>query len=290
MTNRIEIFVGMVDRVGKPGSQAGAAAAVHDQFKTDQKGFSLIVQSTQTGAAVASVLSVTQMTAGSVPFINIATNTLAGTVTFLKIVAEYKSDAKLNHGDVISLVGNAAGVVASFALLAAAPGVAGFFTAVAIGATLFGVYNSELAKNIHDNAIVPIVNALKKHNITNEPAISLLAPDLTITDPNRIKSHFGGIIKVITWNPKTSAIVLDTKKLEILKTQANQQTVPFGGNTVPATAFLPLLKNRGTTITIGIESLNGRRLPGPIPSITTRVVSTQDNYACCTAPKQDKYH
>ena len=121
MTNRVEIFVAMVDRVGKPGFQAGAASAIHDQFNTDKEGFSLVVQIAQTTTAVASVLSVTRMTAGAVPFINIVTNSLAGTVTFLKIVAEYRENQKLNYGDVVSLVGNVAGVVAGFALLSGAP-------------------------------------------------------------------------------------------------------------------------------------------------------------------------
>lgn len=98
MSNRVEIFVAMVDRIGRPGFQAGAAAAVHDQFNTDNQGFSLVVQGAQTGSAVAAVLSITQMTAGAVPFINIVTNTLAGTVTFLKIVAEYKPGHELKVG------------------------------------------------------------------------------------------------------------------------------------------------------------------------------------------------
>jgi len=75
MSKRFEIFVAMVDRIGKSGFNAGAAAAVHDQFNTDNQGFSLVVQTAQTSSAIASVLSVTQMTAGAVPFLNIVTNT-----------------------------------------------------------------------------------------------------------------------------------------------------------------------------------------------------------------------
>lgn len=67
MTNRVEIFVAIVDRVGKPGFQAGAASAIHDQFKTNKDGFSLVVQGAQTSTAIASVLSVGMMTAGAAP-------------------------------------------------------------------------------------------------------------------------------------------------------------------------------------------------------------------------------
>lgn len=196
MTKRVEIFVAMVDRVGNPGFQAGAAAAVHDQFTTDSQGFSLVVQTAQTASAIASVLSVTQMTAGAVPFLNIVTNTLAGTVTFLKIVAESKEGKEPKEGDYISLVGNVAGVVAGFALLAAAPYTAGVFTAVALGASLLGTYNSELAKNIA-TAIAPIMNSLKTHDISSEAPKPILAPNLAITNPETINNHFGGLIQVV---------------------------------------------------------------------------------------------
>ena len=284
MSNRVEIFVAMVDRIGMPGFQAGAAAAVHDQFNTDNQGFSLVVQGAQTGSAVAAVLSITQMTAGAVPFINIVTNTLAGTVTFLKIVAEYKPGHKLNVGDIVSLVGNVVGVVASFALLAGAPGIAGAFTVVALSAALFGVYNSELAKNIQ-NAVAPIVDSLKNHNVATEVSTPILASNFTVTDPESIKHHFGGLIRVVTWNPGTMEIKLDTRMLDSYV--ANRPIIPHGGINLPVAP--PLANGGGSTITIGIESINGQPSVGPMPSITTVVGGGQDKYACCSAPQQDKY-
>ncbi|MBA1193327.1 hypothetical protein G7007_10685 [Pseudomonas entomophila] len=284
MSDRVELFVAVVDRVGRPGFQAGAAAAVHDQFNTDSQGFSLVVQGAQTTSAVAAVLSVAQMTAGAVPFINIVTNTLAGTVTFLKVVAEYTSSEKLNVGDVVSLVGNVAGVVASFAILAGAPGVAGFFTVVALGATLVGVYNSELAKNIRD-AVAPIIDSLKNHDMAKEVSTPVLAPNLTVTDPQSIKHHFNGLIRVVTWHPETMEIKLDTRVLESYV--ISPPAIPHGGINIPVAP--PLANGGGNTITIGIESINGQPSVGPMPSITTVVGGGQDMYACCSAPQQDKY-
>ncbi|HEN8712104.1 TPA: hypothetical protein U8203_002349 [Pseudomonas putida] len=288
MSNRVEIFVSIVDRVGKPGFQAGAASAVHDQFNTDKKGFSLIVQGAQTSTAVASVLSVTQMTAGAVPFINIVTNSLAGTVTFLKIVAEYRDNQKLNYGDVVSLVGNVAGVVAGFALLLGGPLTAGSFTAVSLAASLIGTYNSELARRIQKTATDAIINALKTHDVTQEPSTPLIAPNLTVTDPASIASHFGGLITVITWNPTTHDIKLDTRILEGFKTNASTQPIPHGGNNLPVTPPAPE-HSGGATLTIGIESLTGQPPAGPTPSITVGFGAGQDKYACCNAPQQDKY-
>ncbi|HDS1710516.1 TPA: hypothetical protein ACHTCR_001712 [Pseudomonas putida] len=286
MSKRFEIFVAMVDRIGKSGFNAGAAAAVHDQFNTDNQGFSLVVQTAQTSSAIASVLSVTQMTAGAVPFLNIVTNTLAGTVTFLKIVAESKPGKEPNYGDYINLVGNVAGVVAGFALLAGAPLTAGVFTGVALGASLVGTYNSELAKNIA-TAIAPIMSSLKSHDISNETGTSILSPSLEITDPDAIKSHFGGLIQVITWHPDTLEIQLDTRKLDLFQINNGAQSLIYGGVNLPVQPPLPT--GGGATITLGIESINGQPPVGPPPSITTIIGGGQDKYACCTAPQQDKY-
>jgi hypothetical protein len=289
MTNRVEIFVAMVDKVGSPVSKVGAAAAVHDQFKTDKQGFTLVVQGAQTGSTVASVLSVTQMTAGAVPFINITTNSLAGTVTFLKIVAEYRVNQKLNIGDFVSLVGNVAGVVAGFALLLGGPVTAGYFTTVSIGATLIGTYNSDLARKLKTIATDSIINALKNHDMASEPSTPLIAPNLTVTEPASITSHFGGLITVITWNPANHDIKLETRMLKEFKTNSGKPHIIIGGaiSPVPPAATEQLGE---ATLTIGIDSLGGQPPGGPTPSITVGFGAGQDKYACCTAPDQDKYH
>jgi len=71
-------------------------------------------------------------------------------VTFLKITADYKDGKTPELGDYMSLIGNVAGVLASFALLTSAPWTAAGFTAIALGSSLFGTYNSDLANNIQE--------------------------------------------------------------------------------------------------------------------------------------------
>lgn len=291
MTNRVEIFAGIIDKVSKPGFDAGAAAAIHDQFRTDKNGFSLIVQGAQSGSAIASVISITQLTTGAVPFINVATNTLAGTVTFLKIVAEYKTTKKFNEGDIISLVGNVAGLVAGFALLAGAPITATAFTAVAVGAAFYGTVNSEMVKYAHDKVVVPIVKNLHNHNFLTEKSLRVFSPNLSLAPPSEIRQKHGGLVAALLWNPKTSQISINAKKIQELGLNDGAiKTALYGGSIIPPEPARRPKPSGNDTVTMSIETLNDKRPPGPTPTITTKFPSLQDSYACCAAPQQDKYH
>ena len=118
MSGKVELFVGYVDK----GVVAGAGGtSVVDQFDSDKSGFALVNQGAQTAAVIAGVTSIVKLTDGFVPFLNIATHTLAGTITFLKISAEYKTNQTFQDGDVINLVGNVAGVLGGMTLLAGFP-------------------------------------------------------------------------------------------------------------------------------------------------------------------------
>ena len=52
------------------------------------------------------------------PIVNIPANMVAGTITFLKIGVDVRDGKGFSYGDVISLVGNFAGVIAVFAVFA----------------------------------------------------------------------------------------------------------------------------------------------------------------------------
>ncbi|WP_459205097.1 hypothetical protein ACSMEV_10325 [Pseudomonas sp. MLB6B] len=295
MSNKFEIFVAIVNKVEKPGFQAGAAAAIHDQFKIDNQGFSLVVQGSQTAGAIAAVLAVEEMTHGAVPFINIATNTLAGSVTFLKIVAEYKSDKKLNHGDIVSLVGNVAGIVAGFVVLAGFPAAATAFTAIALGATLFGAYKSQLAQDINEK-IKPLFEMLVKNDIAQEPPESFIAPDLTIKDVPSINQLFAGRVLAFTWHPASDEIKIEHLPLYplIYPIPANptyflEPASPPENYNTPAITPLPPHPNGGATVTIGIESINGTPPAGPPPTITVPIGNQQDQYVCSSGGTQDSY-
>jgi len=286
MTTRIELFVAVVDGVAKPVNQTAGAAAIHGQFNTHQKGFSLVVQTTQTASAIASVLSVSQLTTGAVPFINIVTNTLAGSVTFLKIVAEYKSDATFNTGDLVTLTGNAAGVIASFAILAGAPYAGAAFTAVAVATALAGIYDSSLAKAIH-NKIAPIFPNIYNYDSTGVHDTPFIAPDLTLAPANAIMLNHQSLIATVNWNPDTSEVTLGTRILRPLDDTTLMG--PSGGSSSSVPSFRPTISPDGASITMIIESLNGVKSPDPAPSLTTPIDEKQDSYACCNGAQQDQY-
>lgn len=271
MSQRVEIFVGVVEKVSGPVSKGGATSALVDQFNTDRTGFTLVNQTAQTGAAVAGVISVTKLTVGFVPFLNISTNTMTGTTTFLKIVAEYKSGEAFKSGDYISLIGNVAGVVAGFALLGGAIGLAGGFTAVAIGTTLFGVYDSGLAQSIYNNLISPVLQALKSEEINYYGDAVWVAPDLKLVSVSRISADYTNLIAAVKWDPNTNSVTLDSTDFGAFP-DSEAGGVAFGGGSMGPPGVIPQLPDVVGRVDISIATVNG-----------------QDQYACCIAPQQDKY-
>jgi len=306
MSTRAELIVAVIDKTAKPINQTGGAAAIHDQFNTDKSGFSLVVQTAQTTTAIASVISVTYFSIGAVPFINIVTNTLSGTVTFLKVAADLKEGAEINSGDIISLAGNVAGIVASFAILAGAPLIAGGATVVGVTATLYSTFNSDLAKPAYDK-MAPLFTSLLRQNDLTGFAAPRIAPDFTLASPDQILSAHHGMITTVNWNPDSSDISLGTEPLSF--PDSNQvHTAPTGSETLNSTQPPPLSGNSSSgsvavtptpdipapdaTLTISIESINGVKSSDPTPSITVPIddnQDNQDNYICCSSAQQDQY-
>jgi hypothetical protein len=65
------------------------------------------------------VTSVTKLAGPYVPIVSIPANMVAGTITFLRV--DDRDGKGFSYGDVISLIGNVAGVIAVFAVLVEAP-------------------------------------------------------------------------------------------------------------------------------------------------------------------------
>ncbi|PAA15281.1 hypothetical protein [Pseudomonas fragi] len=117
MVGKAEIIVGVLN----DGVTVGAgSAAVADQFIVNSDGMVLLNQSAQTGAVVASVTSVTKLAGPYVPIISMPANVVAGTITFLKIGIDVREGEGISDGDVVSLVGNVAGVIGTMTVLAGA--------------------------------------------------------------------------------------------------------------------------------------------------------------------------
>ncbi|MFF7709376.1 hypothetical protein [Pseudomonas sp. NPDC007930] len=199
MTGKVEIFAA---HIGK----AGAATALIDQFNSSSEGFTLINQCAQTTAAVASVLSITAITPGLMPFVSTSAHILAGTTTLLKIVADSQTTKGFKWGDVASLFGNVVGVVASVTLLAGttvgAVPLAGF-AILAGGAALI---NSNVAENLYNNVLKPLWD----NNFKDQPNATYdnhwISPDLKIVPLSQIQSHYENNIAMVVWDPATDDI------------------------------------------------------------------------------------
>lgn len=205
MIKTLEIILGYVE---KPVAVGAAATSLTDQYNSDKSGFVLVNQSAQTGAAVAGITSIVKLTAGFTPFLNIKVNTLAATTVFLKITAQYKTDQKFEKGDVLSLVGNVAGIVGSISLLAGAGTPAVIFTAVGVGANALGILNSDAATNLYHSFISPVV---QKHFVANTNATYpdyWVAPDLALASLAQISAIYAGRVAVTQWNPDTQGVLL----------------------------------------------------------------------------------
>lgn len=127
MSNRREIIVNMVD---SSVNATNAANTITTAINEKHESFELV---NSNGQAIASVIS-------AFPFLRpvmLQANTFAATAVFLKIVIDVKNEGinGVNAGDVLSLVANVSGIVATGAILAGtAPGWAAGATFVAIGA------------------------------------------------------------------------------------------------------------------------------------------------------------
>lgn len=179
----------------------------------------LVNQSLQTGAALANVLSIVKITSAFVPFLNVAVNLTAGTTNFLKIVADDQRSAEEkknsnSNGDYFSLVGNVAGVVAGFAVLAGAVPLAGLFTGVGVVAALAGLINSDSAKKIHDSVLVPLLANNVGDNLETSYPDHFVSPDMRLVSRATIDSDHAGMIAAIRINPETDEVSIGSTPLE----------------------------------------------------------------------------
>lgn len=133
-------------------------------------------------------------------------------MTFLKVAADLKEGAEIKSGDVISLASNVAGIVASFAILAGAPLIAGGATVVGVTATLYSIFNSDLAKAAYDKMAPLFTSLLSQGDLTGFTA-PRIAPDFTLASPDQILSTHQGMITTVNWNPDSSEISLGTEPL-----------------------------------------------------------------------------
>lgn len=262
MAGKAEIILGVINDGVSIGS---SATAVADQFVTNQSGMVLLNQSAQTGAVIASVTSVTKLAGPYVPIINMPANIVAGTITFMKIGVDIRDGAEFNKGDMVSLVGNIAGVIGTMAVLVGAgPGLVGVLTIISIGAGLYSIKNAELVENI-------IISGSKffRTRPSSNYLDYLCAPDMKIVDRNTLRMGYANRMLSCNWISAT-------------------------GELLPSSVFFPDENNPGGGRSAGGIAFGGA--PGPIVTVPPRGVANVgisiivggntydagDQYGCCT--------
>lgn len=199
MAGKAEIIIGVVNDGVTVGS---GATAVADQFRVNGTGMVLLNQSAQTGAVIASVTSVTKLAGPYVPIVSMPANIVAGTITFLKIGIDIRDGAEIKAGDVISLVGNVAGVIATMAILGgAAPALVAGLAIVTIITGVASVVDSETIKEITTNAA---------EFFNDNPMDSYLdyacAPDMQIVHRNTLRDAYGNQMLSCHWISETGEL------------------------------------------------------------------------------------
>ena len=268
MAGKAEIIVGVLN----DGVTIGAgAAAVADQFIVNSDGMVLLNQSAQAGAVVASVTSVTKLAGPYVPIISMPANIVAGTITFLKIGIDVREGEGISDGDVVSLVGNVAGVIGTMTVLAgASAGLVGFFTLVSVSAGLYSIRESQSVDKIIKSARDFFVN-----NPSDNYLDYVCAPDMRIVDRNTIRMAYANMMLSCNWKSDTGELLPSSV---VVPDEPDKRGGGGGGS-----GFI-----RGT------YSPPGPTIPSPAPPphdvanvgisiiVAGKTYDAGDQYGCCT--------
>ncbi|VFB19217.1 hypothetical protein [Pseudomonas fragi] len=268
MAGKAEIIVGVLN----DGVTVGAgAAAVADQFIVNSDGMVLLNQSAQAGAVVASVTSVTKLAGPYVPIISMPANIVAGTITFLKIGIDVREGEGISDGDVVSLVGNVAGVIGTMTVLAgASAGLVGFFTLVSVSAGLYSIRESQSVDKIIKSARDFFVN-----NPSDNYLDYVCAPDMRIVDRNTIRMAYANMMLSCNWKSDAGELLPSSV---VVPDEPDKRGGGGGGS-----GFI-----RGT------YSPPGPTIPSPAPPphdvanvgisiiVAGKTYDAGDQYGCCT--------
>jgi aconitase B len=129
MTGKVEFVVGVV------GQGANGTAAINTIVQSNGDGVSNFNLVNNIGQIVVSVTGIFPVLAP----IGFQTNTVAGTMTFLKIVGDLKEGKSLDVGDVLTLTGNIVGIAATVAIITGAAPAAITLGAVGILINVVGI-------------------------------------------------------------------------------------------------------------------------------------------------------
>lgn len=205
--SRISMIVSVLESTDKQAARFSAVTTLTSQFASDKEGFQLAQEIGGTTTVIGTVVEMIPALRDSVPVFAIPTNAYAGTITFLKIVADIKGDRKVQAGDIISLVGNAVGVAIPIAVLAGAtaPVMIGLYAASTIISTigLFDFASSDFMARARDKFLDKLWNNNFRDNPSATYSDYYVAPDMTLASSEEIKSTYGNKVLACEWNPKS---------------------------------------------------------------------------------------
>lgn len=220
-------------------------------------------------------MSIKSLTNGFVPLVNIHTNTIAATTTFLKITVDVKEGNSIKAGDVLALVGNVAGIVAAFSHLNASPRAAAVFTAIGVTVGVASVLNSDAVDKLYRSLMMPILDDLVELGKQNRESDRWVSPDSKMVSASQIVSEYGSMIAVVKWNPDSGSVELMGDHFSLYNPSLSDGFL-YGGGAVNPPVSIPEPPRVIPRVDISIESI------GPSTG--------QDDYACCNGTRQDKYH
>ena len=264
MAGRAEIIIGVINDGATVGS---GATAIADQFIVNKQGMELVSQTAQTGAVIASIASVTKLAGPYVPIISMPGNTIAGTITFLKVGVDIREGRKISSGDVLSLVGNVAGIIATFTVLV---GTGSTLVAVSAVAGLLSIIGSETF-----DRIVRSAGDFFGNNPSDNYLDYVCAPDMRIVDRNTIRMAYANMMLSCNWMSDT-------------------------GELLPSSVVVPDEPDKrgggggGSGFITGTYSPPGPTIPSPAPPphdvanvgisiiVAGKTYDAGDQYGCCT--------
>jgi hypothetical protein len=127
-------------------------------FDTTQQGFSLVNESAQVVAGLTSTFMFLNP-------INIETETFAAATTAMKIALDIEEGHNIDPGDVLTLVGDVSGALATVAFYAELPGLAVVTSAVAISLTV-----GSIVEPVISNAVNSIATTLPTIDVVSPPS------------------------------------------------------------------------------------------------------------------------
>ena len=267
MAGKTEIIIGVINDGATVGS---GATAISDQFIVNNQGMELVSQTAQTGAVIASITSVTKLAGPYVPIISMPGNIIAGTITFLKVGVDIREGREISPGDMLSLVGNVAGIIGTFAILVGAGSnlVVGI-AVVSAGVSLLSIINSETLGRLMKSA-----GDFFNSNPSSNYLGYFCAPDMRFVDRDALRWEYSNMMLACILSAEDGellphSVVVPDKKVYH---EGGGGEVGFGGGSVGnssgAMSLSPSPHNVGN---VGISIIVGGN-----------TYDAGDQYGCCT--------